>query len=160
MNPNRYNQSYYQTYDNNPLIDNYKSVARDLIKLQFPLLGMDEIDAALDWSISKRITDHNVQIDNNYKKQSIDMKLLDVAKYILDRQPILTSYGVMFKRHGEVPNPLYKLIDDFIKNRKVLKKEMFKFPRGSSEFEKYNLLQLLAKIKSVSLYRNIWMQFF
>ena len=149
----------FQMYEPNPLISNYKSVARDLIKLQYPLLGMDEIDAAIDWSISNRLTNHQVQVDNNYKKQTINMGLLDVAKYILDRQPIITSYGVMFKRHGEVPNPIYNLIDGFIKNRKILKKEMFKYPRGSSNFEKYNLLQLLAKIESVSPYRNIWMQF-
>ena len=141
----------YKTYSDNPLIDNYKSVARDLIKLQFPLLGMEEIDTAIDWSISKRLTDHPIQVDNNYKNQTVDMTLLQVAKYILDRQPIITSYGVMFKRHGEVPNPLYNLIDGFIKNRKLLKKEMFKYPKGSELFEKFNLLQLLAKIDANGL---------
>ena len=115
-----------------------------MLKLQFPLLGMDEIDSAIDWSISNRLTDHNVQVNNNYKNQTVDMTLLEVARYILDREPIITSYGVMFKRHGEVPNPLYNLIDGFIKNRKALKKEMFRYPKGSSDYEKFNLLQLLA----------------
>lgn len=134
----------FKKYPDNPLIGNYKAVARDMLKLQFPLLGMDEIDAAIDWSISNRLTDHNVQVNNNYKNQTVDMTLLEVARYILDREPIITSYGVMFKRHGEVPNPLYNLIDGFIKNRKALKKEMFRYPKGSSDYEKFNLLQLLA----------------
>lgn len=136
----------FQTYKDNPLLDNYKSVARDMIKLQFPLLSMDEIDTAIDWSISNRLTDHPIQVDNNYKNQKVDMTLLEVARYILDREPIITSYGVMFKRHGEVPNPLYNLIDGFIKNRKKLKKTMFTFPKGSEDYERYNLLQLLSKI--------------
>ena len=150
----------FQKYQSNPLLSNYKSVARELLKLQYPLLAMDEIDAAIDWSISNRLTDHPIQVDNNYKKQNIDMTLLDVAKYILEREPIITSYGVMFKKHGEVPNPVYNLIDSFIRNRKILKKEMFKYPKGSELFEKYNLLQLLAKIDAngfviKSLYRVI-----
>ena len=101
---------------------------------------------AIDWSISNRLQDHPVRVDNNYKKQEVNMTLLAVADYVMSRRPIITSYGVMFKRHGEVPNPIYELIDSFIKNRKKLKKEMFKYPKGSEMFEKYNLLQLLAKI--------------
>lgn len=136
----------FKKYPDNSMIDRYKRVARDLLRLQFPLLGMDEIDSAIDWSISNRLTDHPIQVNNNYKNQTVDMTLLEVSKYIIDREPIITSYGVMFKRHGEVPNPLYNLIDGFITNRKKLKKTMFSFPKGTAEFEKYNLLQLLAKI--------------
>ena len=149
---NRYSErGLFKNYPDNPLLDNYKSVARDMLKLQFPLLGMDEIDMAIDWSISNRLTDHNIQVNNNYKNQTVDMTLLEVAKYIIDRQPIITSYGVMYKRHGEVPNPLYNLIDGFIKNRKKLKKEMFLHPKGSENFEKFNLLQLLSKIDANGL---------
>lgn len=136
----------YRSFAPNPVLDNYKSVAADMLKLYFPLLSMQEIDNALNYSISCRLQDQPIKVDNNYKHQQVDMTLLEVAKYIWDRRPIITSYGVMYKRHGEVPNPVYTLIDGFIKNRKALKKEMFKYPKGSENFEKYNLLQLLAKI--------------
>lgn len=145
-------QGLFKTYQPNLFIDKYKEVARDVVKMHYPLLSMDEIDCAIDWSISRHFTDHPVKVDNNYKKQTIDMTLAGVAQYILDRQPIITSYGVMFKRHGEVPNPIYELIDGFINNRKKLKKEMFKYPKGSEQFEKYNLLQLLAKIDANGFY--------
>lgn len=145
--PEFWNAGSFRAYQENSFIDKYKEVARDVVKMHFPLLAMQEIDAAIDWSISKRFTDHPIKVDNNYKKQTIDTTLAGIAQYILDRQPIITSYGVMFKRHGEVPNPVYDLIDSFINNRKKLKKEMFKYPKGSEQFEKYNLLQLLSKIE-------------
>ena len=142
----------YRSFEPNPVLDNYKSVAADMLKLYFPLLSMQEIDNALNYSISCRLQDQPITVDNNYKHQQVDMTLLEVARYIWDRKPIITSYGVMYKRHGEVPNPVYTLIDGFIKNRKVLKKEMFKYPKGSENFEKYNLLQLLAKIDANGFY--------
>lgn len=138
-------ENVYQMYSDNKYLDNYKSVAGDMLQLYFPLLSKDEINVALDWSISKRLQDTPVQVDNNYKRQTIDTTLLEMAKYIMDRQPIITAYGVMFKRHGEVPNPIYEMVDNFIKTRKLHKKEMFKYPKGSEMFEKFNLLQALDR---------------
>ena len=133
-------------YPESITIANYKQVALRMLRFNFPLLTDTELATAIDYSISKHFHDTEAKVDNNYKHATIDMNLLAVADYIVSRQPITTSYGVMFNRHGVVPNPLYNVIDGFIMNRKALKKEMFKYPKGSEMFEKYNLLQLLSKI--------------
>ena len=136
----------FANYPESIVIDNYKRVAMEMLRLNFPLLRDDELNASIDWSISKHFHDTPTDINNNYKNKTINTTLLQVSEYIMTRQPIMTSYGVLYNRHGVVPNPLYSVIDGFINRRKTHKKEMFKYPKGSELFEKFNLLQLLDKI--------------
>lgn len=147
-----YFRTNFAKYEENPVITNYKKVAMDMLHLNFPLAQEWELAAAIDASISNHIRDTNITIDNNYKKRTINQTLLGMARYIIEKEPIITSYGVLYSRHGTVPNPLYNMIDGFINGRKAMKKEMFKYPKGSEEFEKYNLLQLLLKIDANGYY--------
>ena len=136
----------FANYPDSIAISNYKRIAIDMLRRNFPSLTEHELSASIDWSISKHLQDTPVTIDNNYKNQQVQTTLLQVVEYVVSREPIMTSYGVLFNRHGVVPNPLYGVIDGFINSRKAYKKEMFKYPKGSELFEKFNLLQLLAKI--------------
>ena len=135
-------------YQESPVITKYKQVMLPMLKINFPLLSDGEIAAAIDDSISRHFRDTEVEIDNNYKKKKVDMTLRSLADYIISKEPIITSYGVLFNRHGTMPNPIYHLIDGFIRDRKLMKKEMFKYPKGSEDFEKYNLLQLLLNFRA------------
>lgn len=146
------NRTALANYPDSQCIYNYKKIVMDMLHLNFPLLGEDELSAAIDDSISRHFKDTPVTIDNNYKKISVDMTLRSLIDYIITKEPIITSYGVLFNRHGSVPNPLYNMIDGFISGRKLMKKEMFKYPKGSEDFEKYNLLQLLLKIDANGYY--------
>lgn len=139
-------RTMYAYQDNNLALNEYRNVAKEMLHLYYPLLSQEELDMALNYSINKRVIDTPAQIDNNYKKQTVDSSLLKIADYIMQRRPIITSAGVMFHRHGEVPNPIYELIDGFVKGRKKLKRQMFSYSKGSENYEKYNLLQTLAKI--------------
>lgn len=134
------------------VFDAYKTATAKAVKMIFKDLPEDVIDKAIDYSINKRYTEHPVTIDNNYTKKMQKTTLLKLCDFINDKKPILTSYGVMFQRHGEVLNPLIEIIEDFLNNRSMHKKEMLKYPRHSEEYEKYNLLQLLDKQDTNSIY--------
>ncbi|MBP5595730.1 MAG: hypothetical protein J6Y02_10135 [Pseudobutyrivibrio sp.] len=134
------------------VVKQYKDTVMDLIKLSYPYLSLEEISLAIDYSLVKRMRNGEAVIQNNYSHKTINTTVLDITEYILSREPIITTQGVMFKKHGECPNPLYDLLDAFINERVMYKKEMFKYPKGSDMFEKYNLLQLLAKLNANAIY--------
>lgn len=132
--------------DIHPILNQYRTIMSRLIRSVYPHLARQDVDSAVDYSISKRFKNFNMKVQNNYTNKSIEMSVLDMCDYIATREPIKTSYGVLFKKHETVPNPLSKVIDSFLKLRKAYKKEMFKYPKNSSLYEKYNLMQALSKI--------------
>ena len=132
--------------DDHPILVNYKNTMTRIIHSAHPRMNYEDIEKAVEYSIQKRFKNFDLSIQNKYKNKDAQMTMLEMLDYISRREPIITSYGTMFKKHEEVPNPMAKVIDNFLILRKKDKKEMFKYPKGSEMFEHYNLLQTLDKI--------------
>lgn len=138
--------------NNSQTLLEYKREMKKAVRLYCPNINEMDLERSLDYSINKRYKEFDISIENNYTDQTVDMTILEICDYIKKREPILTSYGVMFKKHAEAPNPLGKVIQSFLDNRGINKKKMFTFPKGSDDFEKYNLLQQLDKIDANGVY--------
>ena len=132
-------------------INLYKQTVSRMLGRNFPTLTEADINAAVDYSINKRYKQEPCTINNSYSNKKVNMNLQEVTDYIMDRQPITTMYGVLWKRKGTVPNPLCKMTKKFMEQRGIYKKEMFKFPKGSEDYERFNLAQLLSKLDSNAL---------
>lgn len=128
------------------LMRRYKGVLERIMPLSIPSLTEEEIDEAINYSIEKRFKDSNCSLDNNYRKRTVNTTVAQLTEYILDKEPIMTSYGCLFTKHGTCKNPYYDMIEELVTIRDKYKHEMFKYPKGSELFNKYNLLQLLAKV--------------
>ena len=137
---------------NTQTMEIYRNEMMDALKLSFPGLYELELKEALNYSIMKRAGDSPAMLDNNYKKVKEKTTLWEVTDYITSRCPIITVSGVMFKKHGAMPNPFVMLIQEFLKQRGIYKDTMFMYPKGSENFEKYNILQLSEKISSNAMY--------
>jgi hypothetical protein len=124
----------------------YDETMKECIRLYYPNISETDLSECINYSINKRYVEHKATLNNSYTHKKADTTLLAVADYIRKREPITTAYGTMFKHHGDEPNPLADVVNSFLELRGIHKKEMFKYPKGSEDFEKYNLLQSLDKI--------------
>lgn len=129
-----------------PTIQKYKNTMSKCVQMYYPEMDIREIDRVLDYSIQKRYKSTDVKISNSYTNKTVDMTLLAISDYIASREPIVTAFGTMFKKHADSVNPMAEVVQSFLDNRSKHKKMMFKYPKGSEQFEKYNLLQQLDKI--------------
>lgn len=137
---------------NSPTIQYYKDIALRMASINRNDIPYNVLSNAIDYSIQKRFKDNQVEIDNNYKKKIVPMTLLDTCDYIENKKPIIAASGVLFQRHENSVNLLYKVIDEFVADRDIAKKTMFKYPKGTEDFQFWNLQQLLAKRNVNALY--------
>ena len=138
------------------VIESYKDTLARCVQMVAPV-SREYLNPILDYSINKRFKDTPIQVQNTYKNTTKNTTLLQMANYIMEREPIVTAHGTMFKKHGTVPNPMLTVVQQFLDARSQHKKAMFKYPKGSEEFEKYNLLQQLDKIDVNGLYGTLGM---
>ena len=134
------------------IVKKYEEVMIDGLKNSFPLLTGEEIKQVIDLIIAEKQYNGKAELDNNYTKRRVVGTVYDVLNYIQSLEPIMTSSGVLFKQHKKADNPLSRMIQGFLNKRAEYKAEMFKYPKGSSDFERYNLLQLLEKINANGTY--------
>lgn len=128
---------------NSITLSKYKETLMDVVQL-YTNVSREELSPVVDYSIRKRYREYPCEIENNYTKSIVNTNLLKLADYINSRQPIVTSFGTMFSKHETVPNPLAVVVQQFLDARSAHKKQMFKYPKGSEQFEHFNLLQSLT----------------
>lgn len=136
----------------NEFINDYRRLMIKNIKMVYPTLKTDEIQYLVDAIINKKYKNDKLIIKNNYKNRVVDMDVEKLMQFIKNNKPILIENGCLFRRHQKGFTLFYRLIDEFVESRKKLKKKMFQYDKGTDEFNKYNLMQLLAKRDANAMY--------
>jgi len=87
------------------LVDFYKDDMREILIRLCPKLDLDEIEEAMNWAVAtsyangKRTFGHEVKVHNNNTNQVAEMDFLSLSNELLEKKPIITTQGVLFKRH-------------------------------------------------------------
>lgn len=134
------------------VLEEYKKLLTKVVQLYYPI-SKEELSPIIDYSISKRYDQcNNVELVDSYKNRTQRLNLLQLTDWIMRREPIVTSFGTMFKKHADSVNPLAVVVQQFLDKRSEHKNKMYEFPKGSDEYEYYNLYQQLDKIDANGIY--------
>ena len=82
-----------------PILIQYRDTITRIINSKYPLMNKNDIERAVEYSIQKRFKDFNLKIQNKYNEKTVDMTALEMLDYIKNREPIITSYCTMYKKH-------------------------------------------------------------
>lgn len=140
------------------LIDFYRKDMINILIRLLPKLELSEIEEAVNYAVYQTYNagldkgTSSVSIYNNRSNTTSTTDLLTLSNSILDKKPIMTTQGVLFMRHGTQQNPFYNFVQYLLDKRDEAKKEMKKYPKGSEEYNKWNLKQLNYKVSCNALY--------
>lgn len=127
-----------------PTLLEYKNKMREVLSLYYPNYSLSLIDEVIDDHIQNKFKDSDAEIRNSYTKKNTQTTLLAISDYIDKNKPCVTGMGTLFKQYDQERNIMFETMQSFLDLRAIHKKEMFKYPKGTDQFNKYNLLQLLT----------------
>lgn len=92
-----------------------------------------------------------VILDNNYTGENRETSLLSVFHWVLDTDPIIAGNGTFYKNQYQAINPIAKMLENFLTQRKAYKKEMFKVDDPTSpEYKDLDMKQQNEKVNANS----------
>ena len=112
---------------NNYFKDKWTHQMYEKIKLVYPDDSDENIMLFVESLWDKNFDDPLCKVYNNYEKEEIDTSICKLINWIHDKNAITTESGSLFKQHHECFNPNTEILDGKLTERKVMKKEKFKY---------------------------------
>lgn len=113
--------------------DQWMNQAYEKIKLVYPDDSEADIRLFLEDQWKDNFKDPNIKVYNNYEKEEIVTTINKIINWIHDTKAITTESGSLFKHHEECFNPNTEILHGKLVERKVMKKEMFKFASAAEK---------------------------
>lgn len=138
---------------NHHVINEWKCEMTKLLKMKYGnKFNKTEISNKLDHIIDKNLKNPSVSVFNNYTNESTRSTILELTDFIEDNHIIITGGGCLFLPHGTKPNILIDFIMEIMKRRKDAKKMRKNYDKGTANWLRWDIAQLLNKLVINSLY--------
>ena len=106
--------------------------AYEKIKMVYPNDSESDIMLFLNEQWNENFKDPNIKIYNNYEKEELVTTVNKIINWIHDTKAITTESGSLFKHHDECFNPNTEILHNKLMERKVLKKDKFKYLKAAA----------------------------
>lgn len=117
----------------NEYIKKYKENMTSMMMNINPNWDKEFINRTLDKMINDQLQNPKVNLDNNFTGENRDTTLLSVLDWTFKRKPIIAGNGTFYKNQHEAINPIAKMLEGFLSQRKAYKKKMFAVEDNTSQ---------------------------
>ena len=118
-----------------------------------PKWDKKDINKVLNKMLEEQTQNPQVIMDNNVTGENRETTLLSIFDWAIKRKPIIAGNGTFYKNQHEALNPIAKMLDGFLNNRKAVKKKMFQVEdKTSDKYKDLDREQLNWKILVNSYY--------
>ena len=117
---------------NSKFLKKYKKEMSDAILSMNPDFDKDKVGDIVEEMMKENMCNPRVTLDNNYTGETRDTTLLSVFDWVLERKPIICGNATFYKNQHESINPIAKMLENFLTDRKKYKKLMFQVEDATS----------------------------
>lgn len=128
------------------IVDMYSQAVVDAYMRMHPELNREQIVHLVEDIIQKNIKDIPCELHNNVTHETINTSVLSTFDWSVVQNPIITGNGTFFKQHEEYLSPEVVMLEALQKERKVEKKTMFTFEKGTPGYINHYNGQINIKV--------------
>ena len=124
----------------------YVSAAADTICQMNPSLDKEDVEKIVVRKMKQMIQDPTVTMDNDVTRANETIKLTDLCAWIEKKNPVVSGNATFYIQPDILESPTSNMLRELKKERKVVKKEMFKHAPESDEYRQLDLAQANLKV--------------
>lgn len=133
-------------------LEKWKEQQKELLKMSYPEASDKQIEKFLDREIKENLKVPNAVVDNNHRKIRYDVDLLSLIDWLQNTKPIIAGGGTFFMNQNKCYNPSAALLDEFLTQRKIYKKQLEKYHPDSHEYKTSDRMQKTEKTSANAYY--------
>lgn len=124
----------------------YAQKASEMISRMHPELDKDKIEKLVEHVVKAKAMDPSVLMDNNVTGDRIVISLSKLCGWIENTTPVVSGNATFYCQPTDLLSPTSNMLKTMKKERKSVKKEMFKFDAASDQYQMLDLEQQNLKV--------------